>query len=118
MMASSHGSDGHHAIMNGYASNGMPIQQVPVDGLSAVAADHGYGPASNSPRSPRSNPMNVRAAFITDSTTTGTAEPVAEAYWQNINQLLHNSMDVDVEVNYNQLNQVVTNVQNLSLIHI
>ena len=117
MMTSSHSSDGHHAIMNGYASGGIPIQQVPVDGLSAVAADHGYGPASNSPRSPRSNPMNVRAAFITDGTTTGTAgptvnEPGADAYWQNINQLLHNSMDVDVEVNYNQLNQVVTNVQN------
>ncbi len=118
MMASSHGSDGHHATVSGYALNGMPIQQVPVDGLSAVASDSGYGPASTSPRSPRSNPMNVRAAFITDGTTTGTADPRmtgdpgADAYWQNINQLLHHSMDVDMEVNYNQLNQAVTNVQN------
>ena len=99
MMTSSHSSDGHHATMNGYVSSGTPVRLTPVDGLSAVAADHGYGPATNSPRSPRSNPMNARAAFITDGTTTGTTEPGAEAYWQNINQLLHNSMDVDVEVN-------------------
>ena len=62
--------------------------------------------------------MHMGAAFLTDGTTTGTIDPLSAgdprvaADWQNINQLLHNSMDVDVEVNYNQLNQAVTNIQN------
>ena len=104
--------------MSSSQTNMLPIQSVPVDGLSAVAAGVGYGPALTPSHSPRSNPMHMGAAFLTDGTTTGAIDPLsagdprAAADWQNINQLLHNSMDMDVEVNYNQLNQAVTNIQN------
>ena len=77
--------------MSSSQTNMLPIQSVPVDGLSAVAAGVGYGPTITPSHPPRSNPIHMGAAFLTDGTTTGTIDPLSAgdprvaADWQNIN---------------------------------
>jgi len=56
MLKSSHYSDGSYASIIDTQTTQRTEQEVPVDGLSAVAAGSGYGPATTPPRSPRSNP--------------------------------------------------------------
>ncbi len=78
VLTSSHYSDGSDTSINDPRSTIIQQIEVPVDGLSAVAAGDGYGLATTPPYSPRSNPTPMRATIFPDGTTNGATGPWIE----------------------------------------
>jgi len=78
VLTSSHYSDGSDTSINDPRSTIIQPTTVPVDGLSAVAADDGYGFAATPPYSPQSDPTSMGATIFTDDITSGASGPWIE----------------------------------------